>query len=148
VRVGKPEKAFVLLEVLVALVILSLGATAILQSLRQSLKASQHAQVVNTAALLAESLLEEVQVTPPDPGGYSGDFGEDFPEYNYSMTVKEERMNYRGNERKVDRDDLRPLKLVQLQVFHTKGQERDPVRVFNISSAVLGLQKFTNQALN
>jgi len=141
-------RGFVLLEVLVSLVILSLGATAVMQSLRQSLKASQHAQVVNQAALLAESLMEEVQVSPPEPGKYEGDFGEDAPNFRYVMTVDEETLRYRGEDRKADRDDFRPLRTVHVEIFRDVRQGRDSVRIISIDSAVLGIQKFTSAALN
>lgn len=145
---ARTMRGFVLLEVLVSLVILSLGATAVLQSLRQSLTASRQAEIVNQAVMLAENLLEEVQISPPASDRYQGDFGEDFEEFSYEMTIEDEDLRYRGRARYNDDDDFRPLRLVHLEVYYDSPRRAAPLRVLAIDSAILGFQKFTHQALN
>lgn len=140
---------FVLLEVLVALVIISIGATAVLRSLQQSLKAARQAEIINRAALLAESLVEEIQINPPLEGKYDGGFGEDAPDYRYELVVEEEKLRYRGSQRKADEDDFRPVKMAHIEIFLDRpDQDERSARIIKIDSAILGMQKFSGAALN
>ncbi len=146
----RAHPGFVLLEVLVSLVILAVGSTAILHSLRQSLSAAEKAAIINRGTMLAENLIEEVQVAPPDTGSYSGDFGEDNPGYTYEMEIKNEKIHYTGKDRRNGAEDFRPLKRVSLDVFRAEGTgaRKKPFRVIHLDSAILGIQKFTSDAIN
>lgn len=150
-QAGKPAPrvAFVLLEVLVSLIIISIGVTAILQSLRQSLQASNSSTIINKGVMLAQTLLEEVQVAPPEIGKYEGDFGEDEPNYRFEMKIEDEKIRYRGKDRRKGEEDFRPVRKLNLQVFYEpKRKTETPFRVVNLNSAIMGIEKFTPPAMD
>ena len=81
-------EGFTLLEVMVAVALLAIALTAVLGSQSQSVSLAGEAKFNTTAALLAQSKMAEVEVEDAeDLTSDSGDFGEDFPDYTWEMTV-------------------------------------------------------------
>jgi len=81
---------FTLLEVMVALAIIAVALTAVLGSQSQSVSLASEARFSTTAPLLAQSKMAEIEIR--DPGDLmddSGDFGEDFPEYTWQVTLSD-----------------------------------------------------------
>ncbi|MCX7015850.1 MAG: type II secretion system protein [Candidatus Sumerlaeota bacterium] len=140
------NSGFVLLEVLISLTILGFTAATILRSFTQSLEAARRAQTINTATLLAEDLIEEVQVDPPGLGLHEGDFGPDHPGYTYTLEVKDEDIDYRSVSRAREVEDLRPLRRLTLEVFY-RDARHSTLRMIHVDSAFIGLQKFSDAAL-
>ena len=89
------EHGFTLLEVMAAVVILSIALVSLLQANNQSILLKSRAQNVTTATLLAREKLSEIRV---DPEGLeetqSGDFGDRFPSWRWEVTAEEEEVPY------------------------------------------------------
>ena len=79
---------FTLLEVMIAISIIAIALTAVLGSQSQSLSMASEAKFSTTAALLAQHKMAELELEDPqDLTSDSGDFGEDFPNYQWEVTV-------------------------------------------------------------
>ncbi|MDD5723215.1 MAG: type II secretion system minor pseudopilin GspI [Syntrophales bacterium] len=81
---------FTLLEVMVAMAILAISLTAVFQSHSQSISMTGRSRFETTAALLAQSLMAQIEAT--SPRGIipeEGNFGDDFPDYTWSLGVSE-----------------------------------------------------------
>jgi general secretion pathway protein I len=81
---------FTLLEVMVALAVLSIALTSIYRLQGQTFLMSGSARFYNLAPQLALEKLAETERLPfKDIIGGSGDFGEDFPNYRWTTAVEE-----------------------------------------------------------
>ncbi|MFY9396989.1 MAG: prepilin-type N-terminal cleavage/methylation domain-containing protein [Desulfomonilia bacterium] len=82
------RKGFTLVEVLIAMVILSITFMWLLKATNQSIDMASRAKFITTATLLAQRHISEVQAETRLPGNDEGDFGEDFPGYRYTGRVE------------------------------------------------------------
>jgi general secretion pathway protein I len=84
------DSGFTLLEVMIAIAIIAIALVAVLGSQSQSLSLASEAKFNTTAALLAQSKMAEVEAASPEELiSNSGDFGEDFPDYRWELTVSD-----------------------------------------------------------
>jgi len=75
-----------LLEVMVALGIVAIVLVAVYRLQMQSIAMEGIAQFHTRAPLLAQQLVVEIELQAPDfPAADSGDFGEDYPGYTWSL---------------------------------------------------------------
>lgn len=82
--------AFTLLEVMVAMAIIAIALTAVLGSQSQSVSLASESKFNTTAAFLAQGKMAEIEIKKPDDlSDDSGDFGEDFPGYNWKLTIRD-----------------------------------------------------------
>lgn len=82
---------FTLLEVMIAMAILAIALVAVFSSQAQSISMVGDARLTTTAALLAQAKMAEYELDAPDAlGSASGDFGEDFPDYEWRAEVGDE----------------------------------------------------------
>ena len=85
---------FTLLEVMVAMAIIAIALTAVLGSQSQSVSLASEAKFHTTAALLAQSKMSEIRLKQPeDLISDSGDFGEDYPGYEWRVTLSSVNFN-------------------------------------------------------
>jgi general secretion pathway protein I len=85
---SKRNWGFTLLEVMIALAIIAITLVTLLASQSQSLSLASEAKLNTMAALLAQSKMAEIEAeNPEDLASDSGDFGEDFPNYHWNLTV-------------------------------------------------------------
>jgi len=81
---------FTLLEVMIAVTIIAIVLVAVFGSQSQSLSLANEAKFSTTAALLAQKKMAEVEAEDSlDLISNSGDFGEDFPQYNWEVNVSD-----------------------------------------------------------
>jgi general secretion pathway protein I len=100
---------FTLLEVMVALAILSISLTSIYRLHGQTMDMSARARFYNQAPLLAQAKLSEIerQGTQNAADG-SGDFGEAHPGYSWNVSVEEMPSDLlKANEYHLVRIDIR-----------------------------------------
>jgi len=87
---SKSYQGFTLLEVMIALTIIAIVLVAVFGSQSQSLSLANDAKFNTTAALLAQRKIAEVEMQDSlDVSSVSGDFGDDFPEYQWELTISE-----------------------------------------------------------
>jgi general secretion pathway protein I len=81
---------FTLLEVMVALAILSIALTSIYRLHGQTMDISGRARFYSQAPLLAQGKLSEIERDGIEEArGDSGDFGEIYPDYRWAVSVEE-----------------------------------------------------------
>lgn len=93
---------FTFLEVMTAMAIMAICLVAALGSQSQSISLATEARFHTTAPLLAQMKMSEIKLV--DTGSLaddSGDFGEAFPDYYWSIKVS--NVNYPGAEEYLDR---------------------------------------------
>ena len=84
------NSAFTLLEVMIAMAVIAIALVAVFGSQSQSLSLANEAKFNTTVALLAQSKIAEIMAgQPKDLVVDSGDFGEDFPDYHWNLTVSD-----------------------------------------------------------
>jgi len=108
----KKGSGFTLLEVMVAIAIIAITLVAVFGSQSQSLSLANEAKFSTTAALLAQSKMAEIEaVNPEDLASDSGDFGENFPNYHWNLTVS--AVSFAGADKALDY-----LKQIDLSLFY------------------------------
>ncbi|MGD9187427.1 MAG: prepilin-type N-terminal cleavage/methylation domain-containing protein [Desulfobacteraceae bacterium] len=81
---------FTLLEVMVALAVLATTLTVIYQLHGQTMMISSNARFYNLAPMLAQAKLSEVELsTYKELTESSGDFGEDYPGFQWSVRIED-----------------------------------------------------------
>jgi general secretion pathway protein I len=84
------RSGFTLLEVMIAVAIIAIVLVAVFGSQSQSLSLASDAKFNTIAALLAQKKMAEVEMEDSlDVNSSSGDFGEDFPEYQWELDISE-----------------------------------------------------------
>ena len=104
---GRGQRGLTLLEVLIALTILSIALIALSRSQSQSLSVAGDARATTTLALLAQAKMAEVegQGTLNNAAG-TGTFGRDYPDYAWDVKVSD--------------TDIRSLKKIEVTVRDTR----------------------------
>lgn len=85
-------KGFTLVEVVIATVVLSLGLIGALTAFSMASRVTATSRNDTIISLLARQKLAEVQLEHRNaltPGTTAGDFGEDYPDYRWQLTVEE-----------------------------------------------------------
>ena len=84
------RKGFTLIEVLVALVVLTIALTSIYRLQSQTMMMSGKARFYSLAPSLAQSKLAEIERRGiKESSGGSGDFGQQYPGYTWSASLEE-----------------------------------------------------------
>lgn len=83
------ERAFTLLEVMIAIAIIAITFTSLLGLQSNGLSLATEAKFNNTAALLAKEKLAGYEAGLLDYVNDSGDFGEQFPGYRWRSEVRD-----------------------------------------------------------
>ncbi|HPS02013.1 MAG TPA: type II secretion system protein [Candidatus Sumerlaeota bacterium] len=145
-RVKRSRRAFILLEVLVSLTIMGVALAMVMESFTTSMKGARNASSVTMASVLARDLIEQWELTPPEAGEKTGDFGKDHPEYTYKVRYDKVELDY---------DDVKPpeegrleyLRRISLDVYYqTKSGKAAPKRVLHVETALTSGERFSEQA--
>lgn len=82
------SNAFTLLEVMVALAVLSIALVVLIQLHMKGLILQKEADQITVATLLARAKMDETLAAGfPEPQKVEGDFGTDHPEYRWKLVV-------------------------------------------------------------
>ena len=83
------NRAFTLLEVMIAVSIMAIALVALFGSQSKSLSNATEAQFNIVAPMLASGKLAELKGAGDAPGSDNGDFGEDFPGYIWKLETED-----------------------------------------------------------
>lgn len=142
---------FMLLEVLLSMVILSVMLTALLRAFILSNNSMREAKIVATASYLAETMLEDYELEPPLDGNEEGTFaedkrfGEDYQAYSWERRVEEIEPRYREMPRGMQRD-IETMMEIRLRIIYDDGKTRRFVPM-DVTTYLLDSQLFTDDAL-
>ena len=121
-------KGFFLLEVMVAVAILSIGLVVIIESFSLSLRATNSAYNLSTATLLAQKIVSEVRSGEyPDEGETSGDFGEDWPQFRWKLNSVSIPLSdlHPLEDRAVETEEADLMKVTISVFWKDRGGQRD-----------------------
>ena len=103
------QKGFTLLEVMVAVSIIAIVFTAVFKMHSQTISMQSASIFYTTAPLLAQKKIAEIKITPIDElMDGSGDFGDDFPGYNWKVSIEDVESEILGNTAK----DLKKIDII------------------------------------
>ena len=86
---------FTLIEMVVAAILLAIGATAALNCITTATRSTSRAKEYSTAALLSQRKFGELESNPMNisTGDQSGDFGNDYPGWSFDQNVETSDLN-------------------------------------------------------
>lgn len=88
--INSTSSGFTLLEVLVAMALISITLLVVLDAMSVSLSRALEAKFSTTAPLLAQKKIAEMEIAEAyDLKSGSGDFGDDFPGYSWKVSIDE-----------------------------------------------------------
>lgn len=83
----KRKRGFSLVETIVAVALLGVGISACVACMGAATRASARAEEYTAVQLLAREKLTELELTPPQEGQETGDFGEERPGFFWQTTT-------------------------------------------------------------
>jgi len=87
------RQGFTLLEVIVSLAIMGVGLVAVLEAFSAGLRLSLQDEFLTTATFLAAGKMEEVmKETYITPGTDEGDFGDEFPDFTWTVEITDSQI--------------------------------------------------------
>lgn len=118
---------FILLEVLVSILILSIGLVAVLGAFSSSTKIIANTKRYSEAVQLAERKMFEFQTTPMENWQTrdSGDFGDQYPEYSWEIEIQEKDSEFPDFDSEIT---LEPQKYYQI-TLRIKYEEQGRISV-------------------
>jgi len=150
-RPSRRVVAFILLEVMVAVVILGIAAAVSMRSVMLSMHATRELEISMRASLLAQAMMESWDLAPPVEGKTDGSFGEDpnygkeYAFYFYKMEVEEKKVEYDDVSEEGTKREFVPLKKVHLEIIYDDQKNRQ-YRPLDIYTSVLGLDPVSPQS--
>jgi prepilin-type N-terminal cleavage/methylation domain-containing protein len=142
----KRTGGFALLEVLVSLVILGITVAAVMQSFTISVQAIRKNDRVTIACMLAETLIQDLNVQPPTTRFINGNFESmGHADFSYEVETREEEPNSRDLGARASIEGLRPLVLCRLKLRHTDKMGR-PSDVLDTTFLLMPLERFSPDA--
>lgn len=120
----QPEHAFTLLEVMVALAIMSIVLVSVYRMHSQSISMNAMARFYTQAPLLAQYKMAELEAdSANDLSSDSGDFGDDFPGYTWQVAVNEVSSEALG-------DISNDLVGIDVTVFYNENEHSYSIRTY------------------
>jgi len=137
--------AFVLFEVLVAVVILATSLAAIMRGLTTAMKTIEYNRATTTAMSLAQRLLDEYEIEAPALGQANGEFGEAFPDFQWQRDVWIERVSYSDARAGAADNEFADLVMVRLRILHVESYE-GARPLFETQTSLTQLERFSREA--
>ncbi len=114
----RDNRAFTLLEVMIAVSIIAIALVALFGSQSRSLSNATEANFNIVAPMLASGKLAELEGAGDAPGSDEGDFGEDFPGYTWKLETEDASFDSIDALEQLSKLEI-PLKKIELTVSWT-----------------------------
>ncbi len=137
--------SFILLEVIVSLVILSLTIATFMRSFAVSLGSIKKAEIVTHATFLANRLIDEYEIEPPELDESEGDFGEEYPYFQWTTSVEDVEVEYEDIPFEDVVDEFERLTKITISIYYDDGRLRT-FRACKVTTYLTGLEKFTHES--
>lgn len=112
------QAGFSLIEVVVAILIMGIALVGLTEGVTSALSSSKASEVQSTAALLAAGQIETLRAEGDYPDGQTeGDFGDEFPQYQWKQTISDTRIDGLHNVEVVVEDSKTGKALYDLQTM-------------------------------
>jgi hypothetical protein len=134
---------FVLLEVIVSFTILGVVVMACMRSFTLSLKAVRMMEIHTQALFLAQQLMEEFEIFPPEGDDADGVFGEAYEAFTYHVNVNIADPNYGQIEGDEGIDQYFAMRELEIEIWYDAKKGANPVRVLTLPTAMIGFEKFS-----
>ncbi len=144
------RRSFVLLEVTLSLLILSVTMGAALRGYVLGMNAIRENRILSVATIMAETLLDDLEIEPPVPGRTNGSFeqdprfGEAFKDWSWERKVETEEIRYKERSRN-PLQDPEPLYTMELIIRYDDGRRHRTPLIIN--TYLLGAQVFSENAI-
>lgn len=113
-----PHQGFTLLEVMAAISIMAIVLTAVFQLHIQTISMNNTARFYTTAPLLAQTRIAVLEISDDiSEGTQSGDFGNDFPGYTWTVTIEQVE-----DESEILGSTAQDLKKIDVSVDYNEGE--------------------------
>jgi general secretion pathway protein I len=120
------KKGFTLLEVMAAVSILAIVLTAVYRLHAQTISMNSSARFYTNAPLLAQRTLAEVETkTDEFMGADSGDYGDEFPGYSWTVSVEDVESEELG-------EAAEDLKQIDVGVMYNEGEFSYSFRTYRL----------------
>jgi len=127
------RRAFILLEVLVAVVIVGIAMVALVRGFIVALDSFKKIRRNEIAIALAKSLLDDMILEPPEKGRLRGRFSEDprfgeaFDGWLWELDVESDEPNYEEKPRGALAQDLEEVYTARLTISYTEARNDEKV---------------------
>ncbi|MDX2175794.1 MAG: type II secretion system protein [Candidatus Sumerlaeia bacterium] len=147
------RRGYILLEVLVAVVIMAVAFVGILKGFGVALHTMSQIRVNEQAMYLGQTLMDDLELEPPDAGSYEGRFtddparfGDEFASFGYRIEVDEEKPRYKEDPKGKPLQDLETFYRVDIAITHTDKRDRERT-VLTLNTIVIEATLFSDQSL-
>lgn len=122
------QSGFTLLEVVIAVAIIATGFFAVYSLHIQTLAVSNSVRFYTRAPLLAQAKMAELEPKLQDLSDESGDFGEDYAGYAYTVTVADVEHELLG-------ETAQRMKKIELRIVLNEGENTYEVTAYRYAEA-------------
>ncbi|MEZ4527284.1 MAG: prepilin-type N-terminal cleavage/methylation domain-containing protein [Desulfobacterales bacterium] len=120
------KKGFTLLEVMAAVSLMAIVLTAVYRLHSQTISMSSSARFYTNAPLLAQRTMSELETKPDEfQGNSSGDYGEEFPGYSWTVSVEDVESEELG-------EAAKDLKRIDVRVTLNEGELNYSFRTYRL----------------
>ena len=136
---------FILLEVIVSMIILSVTIGSLMRSFTVSLKALRKVEIATIGSLLAEELIDSYDVVPPKVGETRASFeykGEKYSRYYYVARLKEEEVDYENFTLEGEIKNFESLMHLTLDIYYEDPTYGESLTT-HVETFLLGAEHFT-----
>lgn len=143
--------AFVLLEVMISLLILTFSMTAILRGFVIAMSTVRENRLIETSSLLAQSLLDDYEIELPTEGKKDGSFSDDgrfedaFKNFYWERVIEEEDVDY-DEIPKDPLQEMEPLLNIRLKIIYDDGRYKRFTTLV-VDTRLLDVQLFSQNAI-
>jgi len=139
----RPVAGFMLLEVIISLVILGISVATLMRSFTLSMNAIRRNDVTTQACVLAEGMLQDLELNPPAAKFTRGDFAEQgYPNYFWELSFEEEELRYRELRTKTKVKHLKPIRHATLTIYYQTETMRSPYQALEVHLYLPPIERF------